>query len=237
MRCKQGHRTGENLMRRMLPKPMLGAAALMLIGGARMPAAKADLIRTVAFSVIGPGTASVALPQFNPARGTLNSVTISETATDQFVLEIFNSGAGGSFTAMAQNNFSFGLGGPPVQPGFLDTAGSIPAGMPIFTTMAPAVPLGSPMLFFGPGADAFFIGKGTLDTSVSLSAATVSQFSGATVSGLLAFAGASGTVTIDYAFTPVPEPAGFAILSMGVLGLAACRLRPKRQGFSAAGSG
>ena len=140
---------------------------------------------------------------------------------------------GKSFTAAAQNSFAFGLGGPP-QPGFLAAAGKIPAGTPIFTTMPPAVPLGTLTLFFGPNADTGFIGTGRLDTSVSLSSAAVSQFSGSTVTGLLAFAGASGSVTVDYAFTPaapvaVPEPASRVLLGAGLLSLAALGIRRSRR--------
>ncbi len=97
----------------MLRDALLTAATLVLVGGANTQlATAADLIRTVRFSVVGLGSAAVALPQFDPALGALEAVTIAETANDQFALEISNSGAGESFAA-AQNTSTFGFGSPP----------------------------------------------------------------------------------------------------------------------------
>ena len=202
--------------------------AIFVLSALGAPSLRADLIETAPFSLIGsPNQGTVSLPQFNPAQGTLNSATLTVSGTIQFVLETFNTGPG-AVTVTAHDTFFFG--GTPLPTKGVFTA-TIPSNQPIYTFMPPPVPLGVLTEFFGPNTVSFFTGTATLPFQLSLGAATVDEFSGLSTSGVLAFAGVSGSVTADYAFTPTPspapEPASFGLAGLALIAAALCRRKSR----------
>ena len=182
-------------------------------------AARADLINTIPFSLIGsPNQQTIQVPQFDPALGTLTSATITVTGSLQFALEVFDTGPG-AVSVTARDTLSFG-GTPLLAVGSFTSP--IPANQPVFTFTPDPVSLGTLQESFGANAS-FLIGTGTLPFDLVLANATVDQFSGPNVSSVLAFAGASGNVTAAYAFTPaaapVPEPNFFFAAGLALVAL------------------
>ncbi len=213
---------------------LLAIVGLSALGA---PPARADLIRTIPFSLIGsPNQGTVLVPQFDPAQGPLNSLTLSVTATMQFVLEVFDTGPG-PVSITAQDTFSFG-GIPLLAEGVF--TGTIPSNQPIYILMPPAVSLGTLGESFGPNVASLFVGTGTVPFQLSLPAAAVDQFSGASVNSVLAFTGVSGTVSADYAFTPaaspVPEPVSFGMAGIALITAGAWGRRKLRRDSSKAHS-
>jgi hypothetical protein len=190
---------------------------------------RADLIETASFSLIASNTGTVqgtlSLPQFNPAQGTLNSVSLTVVPTFQFVLEDFNAGAG-PVSVTAQDTFSFG-GIPIPAEGVFSSA--IPANQQVYTFMPAPLAAGPLTENFGPNVTGFFTGTGAIPFDISLAPPTLIQFSGATTQNVLVFGGVSGTVTADYAFTPAPtpapEPACFGVAAFGLIALGVFRRR------------
>ncbi len=199
----------------------LAAAALLTL---LVPSARADLIDTVPFSLTGNSSQqTISVPQFDPAQGALNSLVLSVSGSVQFVLEVFPSGPG-PVSVTAEDTLMFS-GTPLLAKGVFTS--TIPSNTYPYTFMPPPVPLGTLVQDYGPNVVSFFTGTGTVPFQFSLGNAMVDQFSGPAGSSAIAFAGASGTVTADYAFTPapgaaVPEPgtlgmAGFGVIAAGAL--------------------
>jgi len=180
--------------------------------------ARADLIESAPYSLLGAASQeTVNLPEFDPAQGALNSVTVTVSGSLQFALEVFDSGPGTvSITALDTLSFN----GTPLPVGDVFT-GTIPSGQPVYVFTTPAVSFGPVTEEFGPNAVSFFTGTGTIPFTLSLAPAVVSQFSGSSTNSVLAFPGASGTVTADFAFTPAastaPEPASFAMAGLALI--------------------
>jgi hypothetical protein len=196
------------------------------IGALTTGSAQADLIKTVPFSLNGsPIQGTVLVPQFDPALGVLNSVTLDVTGTIQFALEDFNTGPG-AISVTAHETLLFQ--GIPLPAAGIFTS-TIPSNQTVFTFMPDPVSFGNLTENFGPGAVSFFIGNGTVPFSLSLAAATVDAFTGPTTTNVLAFSGTAGTVTATYAFTPAaaptPEPATFAMVGLALVGASSLRRR------------
>src|SRR5581483_4461734 len=57
--------------------------------------ARADLMETVPFNLgVGPSQKTIELPQFNPALGTLTETFLLVNGSIQYVVDVFNNGAG-----------------------------------------------------------------------------------------------------------------------------------------------
>ena len=208
-------------------KVSLHAIALSLVIAAGLTGtARADLIQSLPFSLIGsPTQGTVLVPQFDPALGTLNSVSVAVTGTVQFALEDFNTGPG-SISVTARDTLS--LNGTPILTGGTFTS-TIPANQTVYTFLPDPVSLGDFTETFGPGVVSFFIGNGNVPFDLNLAAATVDSFTGPTTTAVLAFAGATGAVTATYAFTPAvaqaPEPATFTLIGGAFLIASSLRRR------------
>jgi hypothetical protein len=165
---------------------------------------------------VGPSQQTIDLPQFNPMLGTLTGATISVGGGIQYVVDIFNTGAG-AFSVTLEDPLSFGT--TPIFTGAI-VSGSIPANQMVFTYSPALIDFGPLVETFDPAAAGFLVGAGTVAFDLTLPAVTVDSFSGDTVQNVQAFSGVSGTVTADYQYTPalttVPEPGSLSTLAIGL---------------------
>src|SRR5579885_3207669 len=209
----------------MKTSALLAMATLLILGA---QCARADLIENIPFSLtsspISTVTGTVSVPQFDPAQGTLNSVTLSITPTVEFALEVFDDGAG-PVSVTAADTFSFGGIPIPTEGIFSST---IPANQSPYTFMATASE-GPLTEFFDSGTAAVFAGTVSVPFDISIAPPKLVQFSGPTTTSALAFSGVTGTVTADFAFTPAqaPEPATFAAAGLGLIAVGACTRRKR----------
>jgi hypothetical protein len=207
----------------MKPKlhiPWLTAASLLCAAGS----ARANLIETVPFSLaVGPSKQTIALPQFNSALGTLTGATISIAGTIQYVVDVFNTGAG-SFSGTVEDTLSFGA--TPILAGGT-FSGAIPANQTVFAYSPPPMNFGPLTETFDAATGGFLVGAGTVAFDLTLPAVKVDSFSGATVLNILSFSGAAGNVTADYMYVPAvtaaPEPGSLTTLGIALLCLYARR--------------
>jgi hypothetical protein len=191
------------------------AFATCAIGSAR-----ADLIESVSFTLpVGPSQQTIQLPQFNPVLGTLTNADISVSGTIQYVLDVFNTGAG-PFSVFVQDTLSFA--GTPIMTGEV-VSGTIPADRMVYNPPQTPLAFGPLVETIGPLSAGFLVGTGTVPFDLSLPAVSVSQVTGASVLNVLSFAAASGTVVVNYAFTPavtpVPEPASVWLVGVALMAL------------------
>lgn len=194
----------------------------------------ASLAATVTYSV--PGTAlsgangltvaSVALPQFNPALGTLTGVQFDVSQSDTVTLAFENltlPGTAGSAqsnivelkdgaTTLVSSPVSISYSEPVVPP----FDGSLDFGGASGTTTTPTILTNSSS---GPGVPASYIGGGTHTFTLQRTAIANPI---APAGGFVLLNNASGAiidVSVTYTYTPIPEPAGSALGLMA--GLAA----------------
>ena len=221
----------------ILPTLLICAVVLTWTG----PLASCTHAATVSFGPsawsfsLSPGSTTVNLSQFDPSLGTLISVELFLSGTEQADVTAENDGvSGGSMSA----NLSGSLQGK--GPGAI---------APIVTLLMSTS--GGPVSVAGtdgtPGSGPDFHDFGTLSDSQSDSTSTTSNLPTYTGLGTVAFQisgsggfsvsgvsdstihvtnfGASGEASVVYTYTPVPEPASIVLAAVGLLGIAALRRR------------
>lgn len=207
--------------------------SLTLLAGLQLQAATVSFTQSIASSPID-WDSFLTLPQFDPSLGTLNSVTLTVdgsvttsmkvesinaqpvTITSQRSAEITVKRADNSvlFTLTPTATETFNAA---AYDGVLDFGGT--SGHDFGTQLVTDSTTYSVL----PADFALFTGLGS--TSLGIHAEGTSQFTGsASLAALiLTSVGANATVTYDYTAAPVPEPATYAMLGAGLLGLAAIR--------------
>lgn len=190
--------------------------------------AQADVVSTTypltpySMGQFGPvsNTFSVDVTQFDPALGTLDSITVAWDMTLSGGGEDDGSGDGGaivngggpvSINGAVYNGFGLSGGNNAAEPG--DTfAFSSPGG--VTSTVSP-----------GNG-----VSQATFDSTIGLGTVPFAYAFSGTFSGgsvITASAGITGSVQVDYNFTPVPEPTSLGLL--GAIGMIALRRKTSNQ--------
>jgi hypothetical protein len=224
-------------------------ASLALLTGLLLPAAtRADsmIVELVNFS-FGKGTpnalpsdsapANVSVAEFNESLGTLDSVTLSLQAAGTVYAEAFNVSSSSQPYTQSMATLSFGVTGPDgsssdINPGTPFFAGTAAAGPFVLTTtgstpfsLNPAVNnvLSSNFgLYETPGSGDFTLSFNSDGSPGGPIFSTITSTPGAVFTG--GDATVSGTETVTYHYTAIPEPSvsgavlGCATL-LGVMGL------------------
>lgn len=187
---------------------------------------------TVLTGANGLTTASVVLPQFNPALGTLTGAQFDVSQSDTVTLAFENLTVPGT-AGSAQSNIvelkdgATTLVSSPVATSYSEPAvpffdGTLDFGGASGTTTAPFILTNSSS---GPGVPASYIGGGTHSFTLQRTAIANPI---APPGGFVLLNNASGAiidVSVTYTYIPVPEPAGSALGLMAGLALLVRRRR------------
>lgn len=171
------------------------------------------------------------LPQFNPANGTLDSVTLTMYSSFQFLFTYNGLSASGELTLTETNSFFFLYRESDV----LSQRNFVPmkftAALPLQGRfwVPPADPTLQGQSAFSAAADlANFTGTG----QIPLSAEYYNQPTVTWTSGTVTWsqdASATMAAVVDYDFTPAPEPGVVGMMCFGMLGFALLKCRYWRQ--------
>jgi hypothetical protein len=191
-----------------------------------------------------PDSLGVSVPQFDPSLGTLTGISLQASNLSVYLTtQVFDFGAAGGYTgAYSQTTVTLtdpynntltssgfvNAGGLNGNPGFAGPIGSgqtlnlsgaaTPTGLS--SLLNPSVPSGDFAAFTGTGTE-------TVDYGTAYSAAGISS-GGSGPSMFFGSAGPtySGTETVTYTYTSVPEPSCLGLLGVGAMAL----IRRRRNG-------
>jgi hypothetical protein len=177
-----------------------------------------------------PTSASFTLPEFNPALGTLESISIKFALSYQGEVDIYNF-SGSTQTASASSTVPLNFTAPSSGAPSVNAAYSV-TGVSLTSTPASNAFLGpvlSTTLSFNPTSPNFaaYEGVGSSDYSLGYGDGTYSGTSTAP-GGTVFFGGdanSSGTASVVYTFAPAPEPTTLALLGSGLLAIGGLRYR------------
>jgi hypothetical protein len=197
---------------------------------------KAVFVATISLCVLSdgaghnslPSSASFTLPQFNPALGTLESISIKFALSYQGEVDIYNI-SGSPQTASGSSTVPINFtapssGAPSVNASYSVSNVTLTSTPPLNEFLGPAL---STTLSFNPTAPNFaaYEGSGNSDYSLNYGIGTYSGTSTGP-GGTIFFGGdanASGTASVVYTFAP--EPTSLALLASGLLAFGGLRLR------------
>ncbi len=193
------------------------------------------LVDNIPFTVnSGPFMQTEALPQFNPALGTLTNANITLSGSLQDVAEIVNSGPA-MFDVTLQNFIN--VGSLQAQKNF-PLGGFIPANTPVLGVQLPVTPFSVSTSLNGQLAE--FTGPGSLSFLLQVPNPITQIVEGTTVSSVFGSVSVDGNIALDYTYTPaaavtpsaVPEPSPAVLLLTGLLLMTAGCLRRVRGRYS-----
>ena len=181
----------------------------------------------------GPSTTPFADPltfnSFDPTLGTLTGVTIKLTENGTVTANVINLSPGTSSFTNANSTGTVSVTGPDATTvaASFTTAGFSGTVSGIGTTMQVGATTGSATTTTSVASSNFVSYEGASPLNYTIFANGSVMSTGTSASGAVAFYGTaslSGTVEIDYTYTAaVPEPASFAMVALGLGGLAVVR--------------
>lgn len=203
---------------------------LGVVGLLAAPAAAATVMDSAPWSFpLSPGSQLVNVSQFNPALGTLNSVTVQLDAAiganvtgenDSAIPGNVTLNLSGNASATAPNAFVIVLLNAAAGPVGLAATDAVPGSGPDYHDFGVVGQNGSNSNLASPMAP--YIGVGTVGVTVNASGGF--SLSGVSDSSLqISGFAANGLVKVIYDYTPVPEPT--ALMLLGIGGLALLRRR------------
>jgi hypothetical protein len=223
-------------MRETLAKLISATAiCLFVFGGSRLSAETINYSTAIPASDGAghnslPTTASFALPQFNPALGTLTGIAIKFALSYQGEVDIFNF-SGSPQTATASSSAPIDITAPSSGVPSLTASYSVTSAT---LTSTPQLneflgPVSDTTLTFNPTAPNFSAYEGSGNSNYQLSYGVGSYRGTSTAPGGTFFVGgdanAKGNASVIYSFVPVPEPATMGLFSTGLLTLCGFGLR------------
>jgi hypothetical protein len=208
------------------------AWAVVMVGAAG--SARADFITqtfTHAAQTV-PYTFNFAANQFNPALGTLQSITVTETSNVTGFVNVVNINTVDEAFSKATASVPVSLNGPAGLSIGVTATTPAQSGTVAANTISPPLALPGQTIavsasttLTSTGALAPYIGTGVNNLSFTFGAGT-GTYAGSAPFGVFfgGSASADATITVTYTFAAVPEPSSVALMGIGgVLGLVAVR--------------
>ena len=206
--CRRTRRTTSRLFSGRIPR--LTAILAGLLGACAAVQASA-IVDAVPFSINSPYNAPLALPQFDPALGTLTDASITLSGTVQDYLQLSNTG-NGPFSVSLQDYINLGSLQARIP---FPVGGFIPANSPVYGFLLPPTPFSASTSLNGQLGE--FTGPGAISFNLFVMNPIAQIQQGPTVTSVFSSLSATGNVTLNYTYTPAapiaatPEPSTFAM--------------------------